>query len=247
MSAAAITCPECKKTFKGRLEFDGKRVRCPACNRPFMVRLGQTLHFDDAGGEEGIKAVPAKKPSAAGAAMPPPVPKAAAAVPPPPPPAAVPATAITAPPPPPRPAFAGDEDDDDNPNPYGVTTPDLRPRCPSCANPLESESDVICLYCGYNTQTRAGGATRKVIETTVETHFMWLMPGLLCVLGIVVLVILCLIYTVTMPAAMGDSFLVHESLRMWVVIIALAIMWGMGQFAFNRLVMNPTPPEEAND
>src|SRR5262245_44499307 len=54
-------------------------------------------------------------------------------------------------------------DDDDNPNPYGITQLDIAPRCPNCANEMESEEAVICLYCGYNTLTRTWGKTDKVI------------------------------------------------------------------------------------
>src|SRR5262249_12001216 len=45
-----------------------------------------------------------------------------------------------------------DEDEGIHANPYGVTTLDLTPRCPHCANEMVSEEAIICVYCGYNTQ-----------------------------------------------------------------------------------------------
>jgi hypothetical protein len=246
MAAVTITCPKCHKTFKGRLELEGRRARCPGCDHAFVLRLGDTLKVDPGAAEEAIKAAPAKK-ARAGAPAVPAAPRSDIPAPVPPPSAAGPPTDITASPPPASPTAHYDPDDEDNPNPYGVTTPDLRARCPSCANPLESEDAVVCLYCGYNTQTRITPGTKKIVEATAETHIMWLLPGLLCVLGIVVLAILCLIYCITMASEMWDSFLVHESLRIWIVIIALSVMWGLGQFAFSRLIMNPTPPEETKE
>jgi predicted Zn finger-like uncharacterized protein len=248
-AAATVTCPECHKTFKGRLELDGKKVRCPRCEHVFVVRLGEALKVDRGGAEEAIKAAPAKKASAAPPAVPV-LPKAAKAAagpaPAAPPPAPPPAGAVTTAPPP-APKAPLDDDDEDNPNPYSTTTPDLRARCPSCANPLESEDAVICLYCGYNTQTRAVGGTKKVIETTTQDRFSWLLPGLLSFGGAVVLVILSLFYCVTLPDMLGDSFFVHESLRMWVVISALGCIWPLGHFALKRLILSPTPPEISKD
>src|SRR5947209_4142238 len=45
------------------------------------------------------------------------------------------------------------EEEEEDSNPYGVTEEYLGPRCPECANPME-EGQVVCLECGYNTQSR---------------------------------------------------------------------------------------------
>lgn len=34
---AVITCPACKKRFKGKPELAGKKIKCPGCNEPFVV------------------------------------------------------------------------------------------------------------------------------------------------------------------------------------------------------------------
>ncbi len=49
-----ITCPECKKKFKGKGDLSGKRIKCPFCSQPFVV--------------------PAAKAEAVPAAAPPPLP-----------------------------------------------------------------------------------------------------------------------------------------------------------------------------
>jgi hypothetical protein len=141
-------------------------------------------------------------------------------------------------------------EDDDDPNPYGVTALDLSPRCPHCANLMENEEAIICLYCGYNTQTREMGATKKTIALTGGEHFVWLLPGLLCVLGIVFLVNLDIFFCILFPGLVQDSwmdFLDHESVRLWTVITTQMIAWALGYFAFKRLVLEPMPPEKVKD
>jgi uncharacterized CHY-type Zn-finger protein len=36
-SAPVITCPRCDKKFKGKPELYGKRIKCPGCEKPFVV------------------------------------------------------------------------------------------------------------------------------------------------------------------------------------------------------------------
>jgi DNA-directed RNA polymerase subunit RPC12/RpoP len=165
-------------------------------------------------------------------------------------PAAKKAAVKAAPKPPPFKPMAGDDDDDDNPNPYGVTKLDIAPRCPNCANEMESEEAVVCLYCGYNTLTRTWGKTAKVIEMTAGEHLMWLLPGLACALTIFLLIVFLIAYCLVVPyysANQWYEFADHESIRMWLTTIMLGIMWGTGYFAFKRLVINPTPPDKLKD
>src|SRR5262249_11257749 len=56
--------------------------------------------------------------------------------------------------------------EDDNSDPYKLGEFDIRPRCPNCANLMESKEAVICLFCGYNTQTREWGKTVKAMSIT---------------------------------------------------------------------------------
>src|SRR5437016_13861620 len=62
---------------------------------------------------------------------------------------------------PPRPRGPHDDLFDEDGNPYGVTTLDLSPRCPNCANELTSADALTCLHCGYNTQTAKLATAQK--------------------------------------------------------------------------------------
>jgi DNA-directed RNA polymerase subunit RPC12/RpoP len=194
-----IACPECKKKFKSREDLEGKKIRCPACNHPFVVR------------SEAADKGPA--PEAKG-----------------------------------KPKW---EEEDDDPNPYGVTTLDLTPRCPHCANPLESADAVICLFCGYNTQTREMGYTKKVVAKTGGDQFAWLLPGFANVLGIVIFINLDIFFCLLLPDMVrgeeGWQLLDAESMRLWTVVISLFAIWTMGYYAYKRLILEPIPPEREKD
>jgi DNA-directed RNA polymerase subunit M/transcription elongation factor TFIIS len=143
-----------------------------------------------------------------------------------------------------------DDDDDADANPFGVKTLDLAPRCPNCANEMESEDAVICLFCGYNTQTRRIGKTKKVRHITGGDRAKWLLPGIACLLGIVVLIITQAAYVLLFGDAMRGkdywlwNMLCSEPSYLWMTMITCGIIWGMGRFAFKRLILEPTPPED---
>jgi hypothetical protein len=147
-------------------------------------------------------------------------------------------------------AAAGETDDEfeEGSNPYGVTQLDLAPRCPNCANEMESEEAVVCLFCGYNTLTRAWGKTAKVLELTFRDYFLHLLPGLLSVLLIVLLIAGVVYYCLVLPDVKKWGWLEfvtdHESTRMWISAIVLGITWGFGYFAFNRLILHTKPPDK---
>jgi DNA-directed RNA polymerase subunit RPC12/RpoP len=150
--------------------------------------------------------------------------------------------------PPPAAAEPGDGDGmDQESNPYGVDTPELKARCPNCANPLESEGALICLFCGYNTQTRGVGKTRKVIRQTGGTHFKWLLPGLICALSMLIIYIANMWYIFILPSEWPGGFLNAEWARLWVGMMSMALIWGLGIFAFKRLILQPSPPEVEKD
>ena len=43
------------------------------------------------------------------------------------------------------------------------------------------------------------------------------------------------------------EFLDHESMRLWITTPMLSTIWGLGYYAFNRLIVNPTPPIKSTD
>ncbi len=75
-----------------------------------------------------------------------------------------------------------DEEMEDGKNPYAVTKESLKPRCPFCAKELDDDSQVICLNCGYNRRTRERIATEKTMEPTGGEWFIHLLPGIICAL-----------------------------------------------------------------
>lgn len=195
-----ITCPECKKKFKGKADLAGKKIKCPFCTKPFMVLADR----------------PADAPTPGGSA------------------AAPPQT---------RKVF----DDEEEAGPYGVTALDLTPRCPNCANPMKDEKAFICVYCGYNSLTRQIGRTEKVIEHTTGEILLHQMPGYICVLVITLLVFGMMFYSLVLPSVVSPGaagFFGHESIKMWLTIIVVGIIWGCGQFAYKRLIIEPLPPEK---
>lgn len=149
------------------------------------------------------------------------------------------------------PAGARDlDDDEDGSNPYKAHEVDLTPRCPFCAKELTSATDVVCLHCGYNTQTRTLGRSVRVYGHSFGEYLKHLLPGLLSAFGIFVLIIFLIYFCVLFPDAVRGSFVAlfdHESIRLWLTIISLAVAWILGYFAFNRLVLNPQPPDKVKD
>ncbi len=141
-------------------------------------------------------------------------------------------------------------DDDDDPNPYGISTLDLTPRCPECANELESADAVICLHCGYNTQTRERYKTRKVRYTTGGDWFLWLLPGIACALAVLALIGFNVWYLMEIDDLAKweeNSWYVGmwsvSGIKLWVVIMSLFFIWLAGKFAVKRLILHYRPPE----
>jgi predicted Zn finger-like uncharacterized protein len=219
--ASVIVCPECDKQLKVPDEVLGKKIRCKDCGNTFTAKAPAKASRPagrPAGGP-GPENPAAKKPGGAPANKP-----------------------VT----PPRPVD-DDEDDEDGSKPYDVTTINLAPRCPYCANEMESEEAIICLHCGYNTVTRERAGTRKVHDTTGGDYFLWLLPGIACVLAIIAMIVGDIVYCVNIADWTGDSewysIFSHLAIKLWLVIISLFAMYHAGKFAIKRLILHPHPPE----
>jgi hypothetical protein len=107
------------------------------------------------------------------------------------------AKAKTTQPAPVNPPLLGGTGDDSNP--YGVTDHQQGYRCPVCANEMEGPEAIICLHCGFNTQTREASRTRHIISTTGEDKFVWLLPGILAVIAIPVMIVIWVLYHFCLP------------------------------------------------
>jgi DNA-directed RNA polymerase subunit RPC12/RpoP len=129
---------------------------------------------------------------------------------------------------------------------YGVGTIDTTPRCPNCAKEMLSADAVICVHCGYNTLTRVHGETKKLVAATAGEHFLYLLPALSGAAVFLIIIVTLVFYDTVLTVAFEGSkmtWITHESLRMWSTIFLLGLLWGIGTYAFNTLVLRPKPPD----
>jgi DNA-directed RNA polymerase subunit RPC12/RpoP len=138
---------------------------------------------------------------------------------------------------------------DDPKNPYRLS--DILPthRCPQCAAELEEDA-VICIRCGYNTETRLRHTTVRTYETTAFDRLMWLTPAVICV-GVVLILIgvigfLWLPFGLPKLSGEGENkaWWGHFSIQVYGSVLAAFLGWTAGKFAFRRLILHPSPPEK---
>ena len=145
-----------------------------------------------------------------------------------------------------KPATA--EEDDAQAYSVAAVADDAKPRCPHCAMELESEETVICIHCGYNMRTRQRLATKKTYETTVSDRSAWLMPGFISIGAIFGLIIFDLFFCLALPRILEKNddwnWITAGGVRLWVVIFSIAGMLFLGKFAYQRLIVEPNPPEK---
>ena len=137
--------------------------------------------------------------------------------------------------------------EDEDSTGYKLGQFDLRARCPNCANLMESEEAVVCVFCGYNTQTRTWGATVRTMSVTGGQHFVYLLPGMMFFLLLIIFVVGILLFCLELPPlVVGSSWMWifdHESLRMWIIGASLFFMFAFGYLSVKRLVLYPKPQE----
>jgi DNA-directed RNA polymerase subunit RPC12/RpoP len=235
----SFTCPECKTALKGPADMQGKKARCKRCSHIFVLKANSPADASPAApaarGKTSRPATPAAKTSPA---------KPAAKKPATPEPEAEPMTymfreeteALAE-------GAGGAKSTTPSPhgsqNPYGVTDLDLAPRCPFCAQEMESEDAIICLHCGYNTQTRSHPVVKRTYANTGGEIFMWLLPGIGCVVGILALIgFICYLWLQLDP-----KHYFTQPAQIWGSIISGGIIFFLARFAIKRLILHPTPPE----
>ena len=230
-----IACPECERQVKATEDIVGKKIRCKGCAHVFAVKA-------PAGASEKKGPPDPPKPKAG----PPPL-KTAAAPPEVPKPAEAPAAA----------AKKADDDDDDEGGPanYGVTAEESDlPRCPFCAKEMASETAVICMNCGYNTRTRLRPEVKKVHAHTGGDIFLHLLPGLACVLVILLLIVWDLIFMMKIEGWIKEDL--QESDGTWVgglnpgffktmmSVFVIVCSFFLARIAYKRLVVQNKPKEK---
>ena len=144
----------------------------------------------------------------------------------------------------PAPKKPADEVDEEG-NPYGVTDESLGKRCPHCAGEMENDQ-VVCLECGYNTVTRVSGRTRKVKDVTGGDVFVWLLPGILNALGVILLITWDVTYCLKIDDWLEGSWwdwLGWLGIKLWMCIFSVFFMYYMAKFAVKRLIFDNVPPE----
>jgi hypothetical protein len=242
-----VTCPNCKKQLKGPADLQGKKIRCKSCGHTFAVNAPaarQKAPAGDAKKELGAKvAVPNQK---AGAAKPPTTPAAPS-------PAKVlpidsvalrPVTLADVPPIPDDSSAAAPALSDSLRGPYSLTQEEAGvKRCPQCAFEMPEEA-IICLECGFNTQTRARLATVVTYGITAGDRIAWLMPGIICATVFFMMVGVIVFCWLILPDFAAGGWWGGFAFQLWGSIIAAGIGWFTGRYAFKRLILNPHPPEQ---
>lgn len=121
-------------------------------------------------------------------------------------------------------------------------------RCPDCANALEEE-DRICLHCGYDTVTRERARMKKVRETTGGDVVLWLIPGILCAIMVLVVITLLTLLWIYFrvenlnPDAWYNSAGLVLCTKIYLTLMGLFMLFYGGRFAIRRLILHPMPPE----
>jgi hypothetical protein len=219
MATIIITCPECQKSSTGPAELQGKRIRCKACSKVFVVKAAAPIK---AAASPSKTAASGK--TAPGPAKPAPAPKKT----------------------PPKAPSTDHREDQEGRNPYQITDVELAPRCPQCAAELESEDAVICLNCGYNNRTRVRMTTVSTYAYTPLDWIIWLTPGIACALVVLVLigVIVFLWIPMGLKKVAGDAWWGDLYVKIYGSVFAAFGAWTAGKFAFRRLIVNFWPPEK---
>jgi ribosomal protein S27E len=235
----SISCPKCKKQLNLPETLKGKKIRCKDCGTVFAVeptggkaapkpaagaKAAAKKDDDEDGGNYGFMSEEASAAPAPVAPKPPP-------------------------PPPPTKGKKSKDEDEDGSNPYGVTDVDIAARCPHCAKEMESEDAVVCLHCGYNTQTRKKPEFKRVYDPTAQDKMLWILPGIVNIFLIFFLIGLDIFFLYGLDSTWKwmdeeTTEALSKGIRTWFVGGSLFAIYKCGRFAVNRLIIQPVPPEE---
>ena len=100
--------------------------------------------------------------------------------------------------------------------------------------------------------TKPGGGHRLTVNVVADVTggdvFMWLLPGILCVVGILILLTIDIVWCVNIDDWVGSGdewyvFLKGGGIKLWLCIGSAFISFFLGKYAFYRLIVNNQPPE----
>lgn len=218
-----VVCSGCQTKYQVPPVLAGKKIRCKSCGGAIAVP-GVAAKAKAAAAKPAAAATPVAAKPAAGK------PSASAAAP-----------AGTAAP--------GASEEWGQISAYEVIKEVDLPRCPHCAHDME-EGEIVCLNCGYNTITRERLPNKVLEPVTGGDYFMWLLPGIVCVVfALLFLVLAQSIFTQVPYLSFLDDLGFYYSSENKAIPSYLAVffafdIWGLGYFAFRRLVLNPHPPDK---
>lgn len=253
-----LPCPKCEKVLKVPESAFGKKLKCKYCGEKFEV---ERVNIDDLDEEDEPKKKPAgkvSKPTTVGTSKPggtvkskkekeQPKPEAK----------------------PEAPAGPGaykfaDEDEDEGgatPNPLGVVDAgeDI-PRCPHCAKELDPPDAVVCVHCGFNNQTRVKAESKKTWAPSGGDWFNHLTPGILALLGWILLIVIDVIVYLSMDDWLTGTFLekdksletgkvtfyarINDACILFTFAATIMPIIKLVRFSIIRLIINNTPEEK---
>ena len=225
MTPFMIACPQCDKEMKVTEEVIGKKIRCKGCQHVFVVQKPSAAPAATAK-KKAVKEAPKEE-------------------------AVAPNKNMSA-----KEAFEQQIADEaaEGDNPYGLGhLEEGVARCPRCANAMESEEAVVCLNCGFNTRTRNRGETKKVIESTGQEVFMYRLPGIVCIIVVLAMLIFAIIMAINIKKWAKGSFLENEDGTFWLhpgifslysTLFMIAVGIPLMKIAIKRLITQNRPDEK---
>jgi hypothetical protein len=123
---------------------------------------------------------------------------------------------------------------------------------------MESTEARICLHCGYNTRTRTRPEVKAVYEHSGFEIFLWLLPGILCVLLAIGLLVWYLVFWSMIEVWLAESWFEDEPgpprtylvglgpgfMRLYLGLLIIFLYVPLFRFIYKRLVKNNKPPEQ---
>ena len=122
---------------------------------------------------------------------------------------------------------------------------------------MESQDALICLNCGYNTRTRLRPEVKAVYAPTFGEWTLHLLPGILCVLTMIGLLVWYIVFWMNIEGWMEGGWFEDEPgppktyiaglspgfCRLYLALITAALYVPLVRFSWKRLVKNYRPQE----